>query len=360
MCFLGPTQFASGIWTGIELDDPIGKHDGTIDGIPYFICPPKHGIFAPLNKISKLDFDDYDLLKSSTSCPRSNGTPNSRWHHTFSSTGLDLSTVQSKIDSGLNRPNRFSDVNGILSSSTSSINSEDVHVGSRVFLTDRKTGIVRFIGMTQFSPGIWYGIELSRPLGKNDGIVQGVRYFQCPPACGVFIQFYRIARLLPEHTRKTISTSLASGNPDESDETGSDMTSGTSSLDIAITQSLTNGHHHDRRSLVVLSKPAQIPNSRMVTSSSNISASTSNFRRTMSLRRPPMRSTSRVALESVTRKDESWLRIGVNGLVNGMVACVRFIGTVHFTEGVFLGVELRTPNGKNDGSIDGIRYFTCK
>ena len=49
-------------------------------------------------------------------------------------------------------------------------------------------GIVRFSGMTSFSPGKWVGIELFEPDGKNDGTVQGVKYFTCKPAYGIFVK----------------------------------------------------------------------------------------------------------------------------------------------------------------------------
>ncbi len=39
---------------------------------------------------------------------------------------------------------------------------------------------------------------------------------------------------------------------------------------------------------------------------------------------------------------------------------VRYIGPAEFGEGVWVGVELRTPKGKNDGSVQERRYFTCK
>lgn len=39
---------------------------------------------------------------------------------------------------------------------------------------------------------------------------------------------------------------------------------------------------------------------------------------------------------------------------------VRYIGPTEFGEGIWVGVELRTPKGKNDGSVQGKRYFSCK
>lgn len=106
----------------------------------------------------------------------------------------------------------------------------------------------------------------------------------------------------------------------------------------------------------------------MVSSSSNLLGSNTGggaiFRRTMSLRRAgSVRSKpigGGVAQEQQQPQQPSWLRIGVNVLVNGQFATLRYIGKVHFTEGTFLGVELRTPTGKNDGTIDGVRYFICK
>ncbi|ODV88418.1 hypothetical protein CANCADRAFT_4555 [Tortispora caseinolytica NRRL Y-17796] len=39
---------------------------------------------------------------------------------------------------------------------------------------------------------------------------------------------------------------------------------------------------------------------------------------------------------------------------------VRFEGTTQFAPGTWIGVELRTADGKNDGSVAGVRYFDCR
>jgi hypothetical protein len=52
--------------------------------------------------------------------------------------------------------------------------------------SENKRGTVRFVGATQFAAGEWVGIELDDADGKNDGAVQGVRYFECAPQHGLF------------------------------------------------------------------------------------------------------------------------------------------------------------------------------
>lgn len=52
--FKGQTNFANGFWAGVELDNPEGSNNGTYDGVAYFECREKHGIFAPPDKISRL------------------------------------------------------------------------------------------------------------------------------------------------------------------------------------------------------------------------------------------------------------------------------------------------------------------
>ena len=59
--------------------------------------------------------------------------------------------------------------------------------------------------------------------------------------------------------------------------------------------------------------------------------------------------------------EQSELQVGQTVELNdGRVAVVRFAGSLHFTAGDFVGVELDEPTGLNDGSVKGKRYFECK
>jgi hypothetical protein len=49
--FFGRTHFQPGLWCGIELDEPVGRHAGQVEGVDYFACAPNRGIFAPLHKV---------------------------------------------------------------------------------------------------------------------------------------------------------------------------------------------------------------------------------------------------------------------------------------------------------------------
>ena len=53
--FAGKVQFASGLWLGIELLTPDGKHDGEMKGNRYFRCKPNHGAFVPARKATVAD-----------------------------------------------------------------------------------------------------------------------------------------------------------------------------------------------------------------------------------------------------------------------------------------------------------------
>ncbi|KAI0272584.1 CAP Gly-rich domain-containing protein [Gloeopeniophorella convolvens] len=75
----------------------------------------------------------------------------------------------------------------------------DIPIGSRCEVEStepglHKRGTVRYVGLTEFNNtgGVWVGIEYDEPIGKNDGSVQGKRYFTCAPKFGVFVRPDRV------------------------------------------------------------------------------------------------------------------------------------------------------------------------
>ncbi|KAF6102772.1 CAP-Gly domain containing linker protein family member 4 [Phyllostomus discolor] len=207
--FCGTTEFASGRWAGIELDEPEGKNDGSVAKVQYFKCAPKYGLM-PAKKDSASEpalplppgedpktvaEKDVNLpgstssLSSASSLEHRQG--NARKPH---ARGGSSKTTMSKSPSVSSRTSA-----GLSSSATSVANSArgegELQLGDRVLVVGQRFGTVRFFGTTNFAPGCWYGIELEKPHGKNDGSVGGVQYFSCSPRYGIFAPPSRVQRV---------------------------------------------------------------------------------------------------------------------------------------------------------------------
>lgn len=73
----------------------------------------------------------------------------------------------------------------LLSSSLSS--------GSGLRASIKRYGEVAYIGAVRSLPaGEWFGVKLDKPLGKNDGSVDGARYFTCAPLHGAFVRHEKL------------------------------------------------------------------------------------------------------------------------------------------------------------------------
>uniref|UniRef100_A0AAX7VMB2 Dynactin subunit 1 n=1 Tax=Astatotilapia calliptera TaxID=8154 RepID=A0AAX7VMB2_ASTCA len=75
-------------------------------------------------------------------------------------------------------------------SSTGTVeSSKPPKIGSIVEVTGKgQRGTVAYIGATLFASGKWVGVILDEPKGKNDGTVQGKRYFTCEENHGIFVR----------------------------------------------------------------------------------------------------------------------------------------------------------------------------
>ncbi|VEN55981.1 unnamed protein product [Callosobruchus maculatus] len=186
-------------------------------------------------------------------------------------------------------------------------------IGERVWVSGKKSGHIAYIGETQFAPGEWAGIALDEPIGKNDGSVGGIRYFQCEPKKGVFCRLTRLTRqpLTQEDLYSRESHIPSPASPVSSGRRGSPSPANSTSL-------------------------------------SRMSAS--------------MRDSNTSLASNASHHIDYKVgdRVIIKSSQGSKVGTVRFIGTTEFASGEWVGVELDDPRGKNDGSVNGVRYFECR
>ncbi|KAM4544468.1 CAP-Gly domain-containing linker protein 2 isoform 2-T2 [Odontesthes bonariensis] len=192
----------------------------------------------------------------------------------------------------------------------------DYTVGEQVWVNGVKLGVIAYLGETQFAPGQWAGVILNDLVGKNDGSVGGVRYFECQPLQGIFTRPSKL-------TRQPVGE-------------GSDS----HSTDSAQNQTPHGGSGAPTGQRVVVPLREGLLNSAVKTgneSGSNMSDS-----------------------GSVKKAGEKDLRVGDRVLVGGSkMGVIRYMGETDFAKGEWCGVELDEPLGKNDGAVAGTRYFQC-
>uniref|UniRef100_A0A8B9NME8 CAP-Gly domain containing linker protein 1 n=1 Tax=Accipiter nisus TaxID=211598 RepID=A0A8B9NME8_9AVES len=212
---------------------------------------------------------------------------------------------------------------------------DDFRVGERVWVNGNKPGFIQFLGETQFAPGQWAGIVLDEPIGKNDGSVAGVRYFQCEPLRGIFTRPSKL-------TRKVLTEDEANGTQTAH---ASRATSPTSTSAASM----------------VSSSAAALPPSGIPQKTSPLAAKEHSTPQITNLSKTASESISNLSEAGSLKKGERELKIGDRVLVGGTKAgVVRFLGETDFAKGEWCGVELDEPLGKNDGAVAGTRYFQCQ
>ncbi|KAG1711215.1 CAP-Gly domain-containing linker protein 1 [Nymphon striatum] len=196
--FIGDTKFAPGEWAGIVLDEPIGKNDGSLGGIRYFMCEPKRGVFSRLTKLTR---DGASTESGHRSSPKSS----------ILSDGEDVQTR--RVSSPTNGVVLTSSTTTTVKHDALPASSGNVRIGDRILVGGTKAGVLRYMGTTDFATGQWCGVELDEPLGKNDGTVAGKKYFDCKTKYGLFAPIHKVSKQPGSSTvTRVVRTTRVAGN----------------------------------------------------------------------------------------------------------------------------------------------------
>nr|XP_054586158.1 CAP-Gly domain-containing linker protein 4 isoform X3 [Nothobranchius furzeri] len=213
------------------------------------------------------------------------------------------------------------------------LSSMGVRLGDRVMIAGQKIGTLRFCGSTEFSGGLWAGVELDKPEGKNDGSVAGVQYFTCPLKHGIFAPVSKISKPLEKHKPRSTKTPLRPTRRADLSRVTSRINTGVLSRSLSSSSSSLDSQHGRG------ARPRPLPRQRLSTRQrrENISP---NPRTTPS---PVLRSSSRPTAAGFRSRtpsgsssvfDGSEVRLGERVLVAGeRTGVVQFCGNTNFAPG---------------------------
>uniref|UniRef100_A0A8I5QKM8 CAP-Gly domain containing linker protein family member 4 n=1 Tax=Homo sapiens TaxID=9606 RepID=A0A8I5QKM8_HUMAN len=310
--FCGTTEFASGQWAGIELDEPEGKNNGSVGKVQYFKCAPKYGIFAPLSKISKAK----GRRKNITHTPSTKAAV-----PLIRSQKIDVAHVTSKVNTGLMTSKKDS-----ASESTLSLPpGEELKT-----VTEKDVALLGSVSSCSSTSSLEHRQSYPK---KQNAISSNKKTMSKSPSLssrasagiyGFFNQAFLVFFIL--------------------------VCLVTDSLDT-LSEISSNKQNHSypgfRRSFSTTSASSQKEINRRNAFSKSKAA----------LRRSWSSTPTAGGIEGSVKLHE-----GSQVLLTSSneMGTVRYVGPTDFASGIWLGLELRSAKGKNDGSVGDKRYFTCK
>eukprot|EP01084_Bolivina_argentea_P113428 202149_1 len=235
-----------------------------------------------------------------------------------------------------------------------------ITIGDTVTLkNDHLIGVVRFVGHIENKTDIFYGIELKKAKGKNNGTINNITYFKCKPNSGIFVKSTGITNIISTNIAKRVTVG-SNIQCIKENCTGIIRYIGPfKKLDICygIELQKPNGKHNgminNRKYFKCKDKHGIFLEStgfKIITNHSTLQVkNTLNIQKRLSSKQ----NSKLQIMDKITVGDTVKLK------KDNLTGIVRFIGEIKNKNDIFYGIELYQKKGKNNGCIDGITYFKC-
>ncbi|XP_055936786.1 dynactin subunit 1-like [Argiope bruennichi] len=206
IAFIGNTHFSDGLWLGIIFDQPVGRNNGSYEGIRYFKCGKNHGTFVRPCQVRKISFVPPESEVPKKNCRKHYpnylrddclSKPNEK-HNSYTKKNTLLKKIReditpkstsmpfilSEIDAKLNHGEESEALSGTLA-----------NFPENIFSRREKEG----------RNDLCFGVILDEPKGRNNGSFEGVRYFKCTRNHGIFVRACQLRRV-SQHEIKIVKT----------------------------------------------------------------------------------------------------------------------------------------------------------